>query len=222
MGTVIHDDKHLTLRTMNHVNLHRYIFNEYFLFFFFSHFRLPSTASVCDAGYASLRSTCALLQINMLHLMRLIHSIYEKKRSTNTFRRDEANIGWRWIFDSKLICNECVGINDTQRTTHNVRPPSGTIFQCLRRICWPMLRLSSISIDVKWYIKWDCLQCFGGKHTHAEENYKLSVTQTVNNQRKNRKWFVFSWVAAPNGRRSTIVFGAVHHSRIMKKYKVSE
>lgn len=33
MGTVIHDDKHLTLRTMNHVNLHRYIFNEYFLFF---------------------------------------------------------------------------------------------------------------------------------------------------------------------------------------------
>lgn len=48
--------------------------------FFLSHFRLQSTASVCGAGYVSLWSTCALLQINMLHLMRLIHSIYGKKK----------------------------------------------------------------------------------------------------------------------------------------------
>lgn len=37
------------------------------------------------------RSTNALLQINMLHLMRLIHSIRGGKKKT--IRRDGANIG---------------------------------------------------------------------------------------------------------------------------------
>lgn len=93
------------------VKLFQYIFIEFSVSIFpFSHCKRQRMRNAS----APQHSTNALLQINMLHLMRLIHSIREAK---NTFRRDGANIGWRWIFDSKLIRNECVGINDTQRTT---------------------------------------------------------------------------------------------------------